>query len=222
MRAGLTFGLAAVVLGVTLTLVAARARQPEMPAARAEALRMTVAEAPPASRAEAPVRLAEVPPTLVYGMPIYNAGPRIIHVPQPGERPARASLPERDDVYLDDDDDEYVPPPRRPRVAPKPQKRSDTPKAEPRRKPFNPSPPPKPRRTVLSAPPPAPDYSLTPIKPTPRFEARQEKGEKFATSPPPGYAPPSNIPAPETEPPPEAPAADTPTDATPVGTTPVE
>lgn len=133
-------------------------------------------------------------------VPYYPAGPRIIHVPQPGERPARASVPEREELYLDDDGDTYVPP-RRSRVEPKPQKRAAVPPAEPRRKPFNP--PPQQRRAILSAPPPSPDTSLTPIRPTPRFDKKPETGEKFATSPPPGYTPPKALPEP---PKPESPA----------------
>lgn len=174
MRKALTFGLAAVALGATLTYVAARSPQAE-PFAVADASAAVLTQ--------------------------YGAGPRIIHVPQPGERRARANAPERDDLYVDDHEDDYVPPRRR--AAPKPQKRSDAPPAEPRRKPFNSSPPPQPRRTVLSAPPSAPDYSLTPIRPTPRFGVKPESGEKFATTPPPGYKPPSALPPPKSVPAPK-------------------
>jgi hypothetical protein len=121
--------------------------------------------------------------------PQYDFGPRIIHVPQPGERRDRASVP--DEYHLDHDGDEYVPPRRR--AAPKPQTRNDMP-AEPRRKPFNPSPPPRQHRTVLNAPP--GDTSLTPIRPTPRFDARPQSGDKFPAVPPPGYAPPRTLPQP--------------------------
>ena len=92
------------------------------------------------------------------------------------------------------------------------------PPAEPRRKPFNPAPPPQQRRAILSAPPPSPDMSLTPIRPTPRFDKKPETGEKFATSPPPGYTPPKALPeppkpdadAPATEPAQQVPPADAP------------
>lgn len=93
MRKALTFGLAAVALGATLTYVAARSPRAE------------------------PFAVADASTAIVQ----YDAGPRIIHVPQPGERRARASLPDRDDAYLDDDQDDYVQPRR---AAPKPQKLS--------------------------------------------------------------------------------------------------
>ncbi len=180
MRKALTFGLAAVALGATLTYVAARSPRAE-PFAVADASAVVLTQ--------------------------YGAGPRIIHVPQPGDRRARATAPDHDDAYPDDDQDDYVQPRRR--AAPKPQKRSDAPPAEPRRKPFNASPPPpQPRRTVLSAPPPAPDYSLTPIRPTPRFGAKPESGEKFATTPPPGYRPPSALPPPKSDPVPKPESVD--------------
>ncbi len=127
--------------------------------------------------------------------PRYDRGPRIIHVPQPGERDDRASVNDRDQPAAsnDNDDEEVAPPPRR-RAAPPPQRRSDAP----------PPPPPGPRRTVLSAPPP-PAEGLTPIYPTPRFNSKADSGDKFApprepavtpSAPPPpvGYTPPAALP----------------------------
>lgn len=146
----------------------------------------------------------------------YERGARIIHVPQPGDRNeranVRASVSERDDPALanDDDDEEAAPPPRRrinpaPRwpsqrnEAPPPQRRSDAPPL--RRSDAPPPPPPGPRRAVLSAPPP-PAEGPTPIRPTPRFDAKADSGEKFdpprdpAVTPPPpaGYTPPDLLP----------------------------
>ncbi|MBS0535184.1 MAG: hypothetical protein JSR72_14090 [Proteobacteria bacterium] len=133
------------------------------------------------------------------GIPYYARGPRIIHVPQPGEdlRGSEASL--RGDTSADIDDDEatdVAPPPHRamkPQSAthiherPKTRQKERTqavakasPHREPRRKPYNvslpepPPPPPEPtgpRRALLSAPPPLSSLSdgPTPIRPTPRF-----------------------------------------------------
>ena len=59
--------------------------------------------------------------------PRYERGPRIIHVPQPGERDDRASVNDRDEpAASNDDDEEEAPPPRR-RATPPPQRRSDAP-----------------------------------------------------------------------------------------------
>lgn len=121
-----------------------------------------------------------------FGIPYYARGPRIIHVPQPGDdlRDNRASL---NTVAPEEDDDDVVsavPPPRRAaKPAARPQKtaaRTGS-SAPPRRKPFSvspPEPPPPlaeplgPRRALLSAPPP-PTPSIhdgpTPLRPTPRF-----------------------------------------------------
>jgi hypothetical protein len=126
--------------------------------------------------------------------PRYDFGPRIIHVPQPGEEDA-ASVPHVRRVMPDDDDDaeERATPPRR-QSAPRPQrqKTSDTPPA-PRRKPYNVAVPERPapaeRRTVLRAPV---HDGPTPVKPTPRFA--KETGAKFPPPPPPGYTPPANLP----------------------------
>lgn len=139
----------------------------------------------------------------------YDAGPRIIHVPQPGEEyEDRASLSDPDEPAMapDDDDEEMAPPPRR-RVKPRPPAKSDAP---PRRKAYHTStvrPAPVERRTILSAPSSLHD-GPTPIRPTPRFDKKAENGAKFPPPPPPGYTPPSNLPADENP----APAADLPQD----------
>jgi len=125
------------------------------------------------------------------GIPYYARGPRIIHVPQPGDdlRDSRASLRGEPENF-DDDAVSVAPPPRRamkPAPQARPQKTAKTgPHQEPlRRKPYSaslpeppPPPPPEPagpRRALLSAPPPPPISSLsdgpTPIRPTPRFTA---------------------------------------------------
>lgn len=124
-----------------------------------------------------------------FGIPYYARGPRIIHVPQPGDdlRDSQASLDSVAPDYDDDDAVSVAPPPRR-AVKPvaKPHKTvartvaRTGPSAPTRRKPFSvsvpePPPPPEPtgpRRALLSAPPP-PTPSIhdgpTPIRPTPRF-----------------------------------------------------
>jgi hypothetical protein len=129
--------------------------------------------------------------TLVFadgsGIPYYARGPRIIHVPQPGDdlRDSRASL--RDDAPEDlDDDAVQAEPPRgavkrlsrtesqqRPKTPYKTQAKTVARASvhqEPRRRPFSvsvPEPPPPPpaeplgpRRALLSAPPPPPVSSI--------------------------------------------------------------
>ena len=150
----------------------------------------------------------------------YQRGPRIIHVPQPGEaaRPATgANLDRRPEPAVtddDDDDNEVVAPPPlpRPRVKPRAAATPAQPPAAvaPRWKLRNEPPPASeplpsgPSRAVLSAPPPAPE-GLTPLRPTPRFDGKAASGEKIAipgeparpspmiseTSPPIGYTPPT-------------------------------
>jgi hypothetical protein len=152
----------------------------------------------------APVRVANA----ADGPPRLSAAPRIIHVPQPGDD-NRASLSGRDELSAapDDDPEEAAPPPR-PRVRqvmPRPQRQSDTPQ-DARRKPYAKTAPPLPpapveRRTVLRAPPSLHD-GPSPVRPTPRFSAKAESGEKFPPPPPPGYTPPANLPT--SEPPPSA------------------
>jgi len=132
--------------------------------------------------------------------PPYDRSPRIIHVPQAGERDESALPDDGDEPAAGNGDDaveQPAPPPRR-RVTPKPQRRSDVP--QPRRR-FSASPPPAQKRAVLSAPP--MDTSLTPIRPTPRFKLPLETGEKFVppkdpmlgpSEPPVGYTPPAAAP----------------------------
>ena len=114
----------------------------------------------------------------------FDAGPRIIHVPQPGER---STLDDSDEAALPDDEvEQYTTPPRR-RAISRPVNRS-----EPR-----PAPPPRPRRNVLSMPPPA--GGLSPVYPTPQFSDKVDakaEAEKFQAPeqadrlPPPDTAPP--------------------------------
>jgi hypothetical protein len=129
-------------------------------------------------------------------VPQYERGPRIIHVPQLGDR---------DEPATGNDDDGAQAAPPRPRATPKPRQRSDGP----------PPPPPTQRRAVLSAPPPSVDKGLSPIYPTPRFKAAAESGEKFAppkqqevtaSTPPVDNAPPAAAPQSDTPPPPSEPA----------------
>ena len=124
------------------------------------------------------------------GIPYYVRGPRIIHVPQPGEdvQDSRASLRSDTSGGVDDDEAAYVAPtPRRamkpaPKPRPKTLAKASTHQEPLRRKPYNvslpepPPPPPEPsgpRRALLSAPPPTPSLSSgpTPTRPTPRFAA---------------------------------------------------
>jgi hypothetical protein len=89
--------------------------------------------------------------------PRYDAGPRIIHVPQHDER---------SDVFVDEEPGQQSAPARKRKAKP-PQRRSSA------------SPSAKPRRAVLNAPPPA--HELSPIYPTPKFGAKEiRQGERFA------------------------------------------
>ena len=178
-----------------------------------------VTEAVAAESEPAPVvvRMAQLAVSQPY-MFDYERGPRIIHVPQPGERAAsrpaaRASIERRPPpaAIEEDDDEEYVPPPRPRAVAPPKPRLAATPPQPPaaitprwKLRSESPPPPSGPRRAVLSAPPPSAD-GPTPLRPTPRFEAKAEKGQKFAapsepaaparevseTQPPLGYSPPT-------------------------------
>lgn len=137
--------------------------------------------------------------------PSYTRGPRIIQVPQPGDR---ASIDRRGEPDVDHDDDEDAAPQPPRRIVPKPKQRSDAP-PEPRRKPFsNTAAPPATapaateRRTVLSAPP-MPAQGPSPIYPTPRFGMKPDQVEKSgpprvdaAPAPEPleGLAPPATLP----------------------------
>jgi hypothetical protein len=232
----LTIGLltAAIIAGV-LSLVRVDG------GAQAPANVVTEAAAADSEAAPAVIRMAQLAvstnaPAAPY-MLDYQRGPRIIHVPQPGEgtqertqerttdravkKPtARASVERRPEpsVTADDEDDdvEVVPsPPPSPRPrAPLPKPRAAaappqppaaiTPRWKLRSETPPPPPPPGPRRAVLSAPPPD-TFGPTPIRPTPRFDAKAEQAEKFAapsepatpsaevseTAPPVGYTPPA-------------------------------
>ncbi len=93
--------------------------------------------------------------------PIYERGPRIIHVPQHGER-------DEPDAAGNDDNELATPPPRH-RTTPRESLRGD---ASP--------PPPDPRRNVQSAAP-LPAEGPTPIRPTPRFNAKANEIDKSST-----------------------------------------
>jgi len=113
--------------------------------------------------------------------PYYERGPRIIHVPQPGEveerMNSRASVGDLDQPHASRNDETIAPKPRRKAT---PHRRTDLP---PPRKPYSAPPPPPeptgPRRAVLSAPPPRAG-GLSPVYPTPNCEAKAAPGEKFA------------------------------------------
>ena len=162
--------------------------------------------------------------------PYYVRGPRIIHVPQPGDEivergDVQANVDRRDEAALPDDGDRVVAPPRHRTPAPKHRSVRRTPKIKARtakvsvtkphvrtvsratlRSEAPPPPPPAPlgpRRAVLSAPPPRAE-GLSPIYPTPRFDAKATAAEKFerpsqteaAAIPPPAVtAPPLTEPA---------------------------
>ena len=159
------------------------------------------------------VSVAPISPLNGANTPNYQRGARIIHVPQPGGRDQRASVNERDEPALSPkhDEEKAAPaPPRRRIVAPPrltsrttprwaPQRTEQSPPPQ-RRSDAPPPPPPGPRRAVLSAPPP-PAEGPTPIRPTPRFNAKADSGEKFqqpatpdAPPPPSGYSPPALLP----------------------------
>ena len=91
--------------------------------------------------------------------PRYDAGPRIIHVPQPGERDDRAATDDGGEAAMSDDDDDAdrAPPPRRREI----RRPYQTMEAPPARASAEPAPraraepkPLGPPRTLLSAPPP--------------------------------------------------------------------
>lgn len=146
-----------------------------------------------------------------FGIPYYARGPRIIHVPQPGDdlRDSRASLHGEPEDF-DDDAVSVAPSPRRvtkpaPQARPKKIAKAGTHREPLRRKPFSvslpepPPPPPEPagpRRALLSAPPPTSSLSdgPTPIRPTPRFAAPLPEPVASAPTPDPVA---SAMPAPE-------------------------
>jgi hypothetical protein len=108
----------------------------------------------------------------------YDNSPRIIHVPQAGERVdgARAATRARASVPADEDTTSVAEPPPQPKI-----------------------PPPRPRRTVLSAPP---QDELTPMHPTPRWHSTVEEfgnpppqaPSLSGPRPPVGYTPPAALP----------------------------
>jgi len=227
----LTIGLltAAIIAGA-LSLVRVDGGNRAPATALTEAAVVTEASAADSEAAPAVIRMAQLAvsanaPMAPY-MLDYQRGPRIIHVPQPGEgtqertndravkRPAaRASLERRPEpaVTADDEDDDVevapAPPPRPRAPLPKPRAAAAPPQPPaaitPRWKlrseapPPPPPPPPGPRRAVLSAPPPG-TLGPTPIRPTPRFDGKAEQTEKFAAPSEPA-APSSELS--ETEPP---------------------
>lgn len=161
-----------------------------------------------AAESEAPpviVRMAQLAPVQPYILD-YERGPRIIHVPQSGERgnvrtvsrPAtRASVERRPEPAVQEDDDEEDVAPPRPRAAPPKPRVAATPPQPPAaitprwklrsETPSAPTPPPGPRRAVLSAPPLS--AGPTPLRPTPNFDSKAaDRGEKF-TAPRPRVQP---------------------------------
>ena len=140
----LTICLAGVAMMATLSLVAAGNHKP----------------APAADRQVMPVR----EPNLVYASS-YAGIAHIIHVPEHGERHARASVPERDEQKIIPNRDEPGAP--RHRNAPRWPLRSE-------------EPPPLQRRVVLSTPRPLAD-GPSPIRPLPRLGAKNSQADKFSS-----------------------------------------
>lgn len=145
------------------------------------------------------VRMAQLAPASPLYRLDYERGPRIIHVPRPGERandrasirPVNRVSVSREEPAVEEDDEvvEAAPPPPAPskkkvRVIPMHRQASVPPPASdkaPRWKMRSESPPPSgPKRAVLSAPPPSAE-GPTPIRPTPRFESNAEGAARFAS-----------------------------------------
>ena len=154
-------------------------------------------------RVVADAQLGDIVSVAPIVAPRISAGPRIIHVPQPGERADRSTDTDDDEAAATDEngDDDIAPlPPRRQpaqrRIEAPPSRASAEPLPRPKPAPRPVGPP----RNVLSAPPPPAGTSLTPIYPTPRFDTKNEPAEKFAPPdeslakmpPPPGYTPPGS------------------------------
>lgn len=211
MKRGLTIGLAIAALGVTVSLVTADSSHESVTAADAVPAYtiMTTLREMGYEPSVQPVRrgpyyvlhatdrrgvdmrvvadahfgdIVSVTPARPDYAVNYVRGPRIIHVPQPGEAEDSGEF---DNNAAGHNDDEAAPPPppaprakaQTPRrIETKPQRRSDT----PREKPVKAAavPPPFERRTVLSAPPPPPK-ALSPVYPTPKFSADNQSAEKF-------------------------------------------
>lgn len=129
--------------------------------------------------------------------PRYGAGARIIHVPQPRARGEQAGSYRYDEaaVPADGNDENVAPPPRR-RAIQRSQRSDPPPPPAPPRVRSEPKRVLGPPRNVLGAPQAA--TQLTPIYPTPKFDAKLYSGDKFAApetnaatmAPPPGYTPP--------------------------------
>jgi len=131
-----------------------------------------------AVRIVADVQLGDVVSITPMLEPRFNSGPRIIHVPQPGERSERPQNYDDEEAAMPDDgnDEDAAPPSPRPSTTSRPAKRiaAPPPRASTDPLPQRPKPDPKPLgapRNVLSAPPPPPSNSLTPIYPTPKFDS---------------------------------------------------
>lgn len=219
MKKPLIIGLsaAAIIAGV-LSLVRIDGSMP------APANVVTEAAATESEAAPVIIRMAQLATVQPY-MLDYERGPRIIQVPQQGERgqdrgnvrtvsrPApRASVERRPEPAVveedDDDEDVVVAPPMRPRAAtPKPRVAAPTPPQPPaaitprwKLRGETPSTPPPsgPRRAVLSAPP-SNTAGPTPLRPTPNFDNKgADRGEKFTS--PRAPAPPAAVVS-ETQPP---------------------
>jgi hypothetical protein len=109
-------------------------------------------------RVVADAQLGDIVSVTPLVAPSYDSGPRIIHVPQPGERDDRTTTYDDDRAAVTDDKNEPPSPPL-PRARTEPKSLG-------------------PPRNLLSAPPP-PAGGLSPIYPTPKLRAKPEPAEKF-------------------------------------------
>jgi hypothetical protein len=168
---------------------------------RAPATIVTEAAAAEPEPAVVVVRMAQHAPVSPLYVLEYERGPRIIHVPQPGERAShraavrpvsRTTTSHEPDGELDEDEiREAAPAPPAPpakkkvRVIPMQQQQASVPAPAPDKAPRwkmrNENPPASgPKRAVLSAPPLGAE-GPTPIRPTPRFEVDAEGAARFAS-----------------------------------------
>jgi hypothetical protein len=140
------------------------------------------------------VRPTALSPSYVPG---YRRGARIIQIPQPGDYDEDSASVDRGDAPVPPKPHTAKPRPEKPRA------QASAPRTTPRWKLRSDSPPPPPptgpRRAVLSAPPPL-AAGPTPLRPTPKFGAKADAAEKFASpaesgvaadAPPRGYTPPT-------------------------------
>jgi hypothetical protein len=165
LKKALTITVVAGALAATLTFVAAGSLRRDQATATDAQLRDTVSISPPRAANAAYAQA-------------YDNSPRIIHVPQAGERidGARAATRARASVPADESATAVAEPPPQPKA-----------------------PPPRPRRTVLSAPP---QDGLTPVHPTPRWHSTVEEFGNppprapalNGPRPPVGYSPPAALP----------------------------